>query len=143
MKNLLKSLEFQSYTKPRLPPVYALPVVGMIVRPTAEELDVELGWSTGLAVLEGLIDGEDILTVEAVVGFGATTGAEVGDVTGVEAGFAGAAVFWKQVHALDNLETGTPARLLGIFSLGARRNFGQKAAASLEKRSKARRLLSS
>ena len=115
-------------------------LVGRPVGPIANELDVERGV---FDVLEGTVDCEEALTVDAVVGLGAMTGAEVGDIAGVEAGLAGAAVFWKQAHALDRREVDTPAKLLGIASAGFLRYLGQKTAASLEKRSKARRLLSS
>lgn len=126
-----------------------------MIGPTIGRLDVEL---TELARAEVLIvvgtiadanvvelgtDRDDTLELETGAGVGVTTGADVGEVAGVEAGFAGAAVFWKQAHALDKREAGSPARLLGTFSLGAVRNFGQKAAASLEKRSRVRRALSS
>lgn len=115
-----------------MPPEYALPPGARLVGTTA-----------GIDVAEVAIDCEEALTVEVVVGVGAMTGAEVGDVAGVETGFAGAAVFWKQAQALDSREVGTPIKLLGIFSLGVVRNLGQNAAASVEKRSKVRSELSS
>lgn len=89
------------------------------------------------------LDNGVVLTLERDVGVGATTEADLGVVVALETGFTGAAVFWKQVQPLDSLETGTPARLRGTGSLGVLRNFGQKMAASLEKRSNARRVLSS
>lgn len=84
---------------------------------------------------DGLVDaGVDegvVLTVERDVGVGETTGVVVGVFVGLDTGFAGAAVFWKHVQALDKRVAGTPARFLGTGSLGALRYLGQKAAASL------------
>lgn len=115
-----------------MPPEYALPPGARPVGPAA-----------GTDVAGVANDCEEALTAEVVVGVGAMTGAEVGDIAGVETGFAGAAVFWKQAQALDSLEAATPTKLLGIFSLGDVRNLGQNAAASVEKRSRVRSELSS
>lgn len=106
------------------------------------ELDVALDVATEEAT-EGGMDTGVVLTVKRDVGVGGTAGAVVGAVVGLETGLTGAAVFWKQEQALDKREVGTPAKLLGTCWFGALRNLGQKTAASLEKRSKARRVLSS
>lgn len=102
-----------------------------------------MGPAADVDVLGIGIGCDEALTLDVVVGVGATTAAEVVDVAGVGTGFAGAAVFWKQVQALDSLDTGTPTKLLGIVSVGVVRNLGQKTAASLENLSNARSVLSS
>ena len=81
------------------------PVAGVPVGRANEE--VEDGVETGSADAE--TDG-----IAALVVVGTTIGADVGAVGGVGTGFAGAAVFMKQVHALDNLDTGMAPRLPGI-----------------------------
>lgn len=114
-----------------------------------DELDVEVGvWelievgAKADSVDTKLDSGVDLM-VEKDIGVEETTGAEVGVLVGLETGFTGAAVFSKQVQALDKREAGATARLLGTCWFGALRYLGQKAAASLAKRSKRRRVLSS
>lgn len=132
-----------------------MPFVGTPVGTFEVELEVEVGLIE-VADIEGRVIGIDtdglidselgkgvVLTVENDVGVGGTTGRDVGIVAGLETGFTGAAVFSKQVQALDKRDAGTPARFFGTCSVGVLRYIGQNAAASLAKRSKARRLLSS
>lgn len=56
---------------------------------------------------------DEVGATGAVVVAGTTTGAEVGVVAGVEAGFAAAAVFAKQAQALDILAASMLARFWG------------------------------
>ena len=97
--------------------VVCLIVAGLVWTVGFDDVDV-VGTTTGFDVVVDLT-----LTLDVdVIDFG---------VVGVEAGPAGAAVFSKQVQALDKREAGHPAKLLGTGWLGDLRKLGQKETASL------------
>lgn len=111
-----------------------MPLSGRLVGPVEDELRVN---TVGVELGKGVV-----LTVETDVVVGETV-TVVGDFVGLDTGFTGAAVFRKHAQPLDKRVEGTPARFFGAGSLDAVRYLGQKAAASLEKRSMARSVLSS